>query len=133
MTDNRIAAICSSALFIGLVALGLAGADKPPPPMFLGFVALLAAIASLVYVRLRAYLSKRRARTARLAVRAAVEGLVAGLVLVAVLTLAGGGEPSVSPSLASTATGFAVGGTVGAVLAAATYAVAAWMQRRSRS
>ena len=131
MTDRRIAAACASVLFVGTVLLGLAGADKPPPPGFLVLVAALGALSVAAYLRLRVYLAKRADGVSRLAGRAALEGLAAGVLLMIALMLFGSGEPTVAPALTDRAIGLAVSGAFGAALAVATYSAAAWAQRRA--
>ena len=77
--------LVASALFVVLVGLGLAAADKPPPVGFVVWVALAGATSLAVWWR-----SARWNRTWM----AARDGAVAG-VLIGVLLVVSGGEPTV--------------------------------------
>ena len=77
--------LVASALFVVLVGLGLAAADKPPPPGFVIWVALAGAVSLAVWWR-----SPRWRRTWMGARDGAVAGSLIGVVLVIT-----GGEPSI--------------------------------------
>lgn len=101
--------VVSAGLFLVLVAVGLAGADKPPPPGFLVWV-LLAGVVSLV-VWWRAPSLKRPVQAAR-------DGAVVGLLL-GILAALSPGEPSVQVPLwmkAAVVVGITALGALGGLL-----------------
>ena len=81
----RLRILAASALFVVLVGLGVAAADKPPPVGFVVWVALAAASSIAVWWR-----SARWYRTWMAARDGAIGGLVIGVLLVFT-----GGEPTV--------------------------------------
>ncbi|MGA7877374.1 MAG: hypothetical protein WCA08_17070 [Desulfoferrobacter sp.] len=117
MADRTIAAICASGLFVAVVLIGLAGADKPPPPGFLLLVGLIALLCAVAFFRLEAHLAAQTAAGWRMGMRIGLEGAASGGVTILALSLSGGGESTVVASTESRLIGAAVVALVGAALA----------------
>ena len=130
MTDGAIAAACATGMFVTTVAIGLAGADKPPPPGFLLLVGVVGVLGVVAFNRLKTHLTARRARRPRIGLRVGLEGMAAGASAALTLSLLGGGEPSVVVSLASRLIGVGVVALAGSVLALMVWLVAAQLQTR---
>ncbi len=130
MSDHTIAVSCSVGLFLSTTAIGLAGADRPPP---LGFLALVAALAILSAVGYRRLLANMRALGSRRwgrFVSVGVEGLVGGVALAIALTLGFRGGPEGSTRPSDLAIWFVVVGVVGALAAMIVWAVALGLRAR---
>ncbi|MRS13275.1 MAG: hypothetical protein EG823_09470 [Actinobacteria bacterium] len=132
MSDRAIAVSCSVGLFVVATAIGLTGADKPPPLGLLWLVSGLVLVSVAVYMRLMA--NVRLLGTRRLARFGwiAVEGLVGGVALGVFLTLATGGGPEGSTHITDLALWFGVTGVVGAVFAVIVWAVALGLRAARR-
>jgi hypothetical protein len=130
MSDRSIAAVCAAGLFVVAVAIGLAGADKPPPLGFLWLVGILAVLCAGVFVWLQRKLAARAAGVRVGLLRVAAAGLAAGVVAAVVLSVISHGEPSISVPVASRLLGLVVAGVAGMALAFATWLVAAHLQQR---
>jgi drug/metabolite transporter (DMT)-like permease len=129
VTDRSIAGVVAGGLFVTTVAIGLAGADKPPPLGFLWLVAALAATCLFGFYRLNRHLSVR-GEAAGLTRRVAVEGAGVGLAMVLVFSLVGGAEQGVTVDMASRLIGVAVLVCVGSVVALMGWFVAVQFQSR---
>lgn len=123
---NRPALVCALVGFGATSALALTGADWPPPIGFLWLEALLAALAVIVYFRVRSRLATgaRGRRNPPAAFEGFVAGLVSGLIL---LLVRSPGEPDITPTSVDNLIGFAVVGLMGAVAAQALWALALWI------
>lgn len=98
MSDRRFALWLALAVFVGWLAILLAGADHPPPRGFLWIVLLDFIAGGCVYLRVPRYLYWQSRRMPGRYLRVLFDGLVIGLAFGAVPMLVGGGEPSVTPT-----------------------------------
>ncbi|NTU72438.1 MAG: hypothetical protein HGB10_11555 [Coriobacteriia bacterium] len=128
MTDPSIAGVISLCLFVSTVAVGLAGADKPPPLGFLWLVGVLAAACLFAFRRLKRHLGSRREGRLGQTRRIAVEGAAAGLGIAVVLLLMGGRAQEVSVSIVDRAIGLLVFSAAGSVVALVGWLGAAQLQ-----
>jgi len=113
-------AVLGSATFLALVALALAGADRPPPPGFVLVVAGAAVCATLVWRLIPRALARWDSSGAWSAlVWVGGVGALVGAVTAGILLLLSPGEPSIRPiPVIAVMTWFAVlivGGAVGAL------------------
>jgi hypothetical protein len=130
MTNRSIAGLVSGVLFIVTVALGLAGADKPPPLGFLWLVTALAAVCYLGFFQLMRRLNARAAGGGWLAARMALEGALAGIAIMLTLMAVGGAEPQVDVTVTGRLVGAVVFGCAGCLAALAAWLAAAGLQSR---
>ncbi len=130
MGDQAIAASCSLGLFAVAVAIGLAGADKPPPPGFLILVAALAVLSAVAYLRLVANLRALGDLRWGRFVQVGVEGLLGGVALALSLTVITGGGPEGSIQPGDIAMLCVVAGVVGAVAAVLVWTAALGLRAR---
>jgi hypothetical protein len=128
--DHAIAASCSLGLFVVAVAIGLAGADKPPPPGFLILVAALAVLSAVAHLRLVANLRALGDLRWGRFVRIGVEGLLGVVALALSLTVITGGGPEGSTRSGEIAILCVVVGIVGAVAAVLVWAAALGLRAR---
>ena len=131
MTHRRAALVIASAVAAFLLAASLFVADRPPPPGFLGLVAVILALAWLVDRRVLAYLGWRERRVPRRVARVLGEGLLAGLGVATVLTLSRG-EPQVTLDGADLVTWLVVNATLGAGTALVAYGAAVFLCRGAK-
>ena len=131
MTDRSIAAVCASVLFVIAVAIGVAGADRPPPPGFHLFVGVVGVLCFVAFVRIKAHLAARAAGRTGVGLRVGLEGMAAGISAVVALSLIGGGEPGVVVPLISRLIGVGAGALAGAAFAAMAWLAAVQLQVRA--
>jgi hypothetical protein len=130
MSDHTIAVSCAVGLFVTATAIGLAGADKPPPLGFFVLMAALAVLSAVAYLRLLANMRSLGHRRWGRFVHVGVEGLAGGLALAILLTLAFRGGPEGSTRPADLVIWFEVVGIVGALAAMVVWAVALGLRGR---
>jgi hypothetical protein len=113
--------VVAGALFLVLLLVGLAGADKPPPPGFIVYVLLAGAVSLIVWWRAPHWTYP---------VHGARDGAFVGL-FVAALAAISPGEPTVQVQLwmrGAVAVGAVVAGAIGGLLLGALLS-----QRRSQA
>jgi hypothetical protein len=130
VSDHTVALSCSVGLFLSTTAIGLAGADKPPPLGFLALVAALAVHSTVAYWRLLANMSALGGRRWGRFVRVGVEGLAAEFALAIVLTLRFPGGTEGSTRLYDLAIWFGVTGVLGVLAAITVWTVALGLTAR---
>lgn len=128
---RRTALLCSTIAFAVTSALALFAADWPPPPGFLWLEALLAALAVIVYFRVRSRLAAR-SRGRRIPV-AALEGALASLAAGFALLTFNVGDPDVTLSPRDHMVWIAAVGLAGAAAAQALWGLAIRVDRAFRS
>lgn len=130
MTDSSIAAACAASLFVIALAIGLAGADKPPPVSFLLFVGVVGVLCAVAFARTKTHLAARSAGRPGIWLRIGLEGMTAGASVATVLALLGGGEPSLVVSFPSRLIGIGVAALVGTAFALMMWSLAAQLKMR---
>lgn len=128
MSDRTIAAVSAGVLFVATVLVGLAGADKPPPPGFLLLVVSLAAVCTLAFTRIAHHLKRRAAGARGSGVRLALEGAAAGIVVMVALGITGPASGTPPMSMADRLIGIGVMAAGGALCALAAWGLAVLLQ-----
>lgn len=128
---RRTAALCAIMAFGATSLLALAGADWPPPVGFLWLEGLLAALAFVVYLRVRSRLTARSQD--RRVPSAALEGVLASLAAGFVLVAFSAGDPDITLNPRDHVAWILVLGLAGAIAAQALWGLALWIDRISTS
>jgi drug/metabolite transporter (DMT)-like permease len=129
VTDRFIACVVAGCLFVVTVAIGLAGADKPPPIGFLWLVGALAIACLVGFSRLGKHLRARNQGVRGLGRRVAFEGALVGLAIMLALSLLGGGVHEVPVTFVSQLIGAGVLACAGGLVALAAWFAAVQMQK----